>query len=258
MKKLLLILLCLPIIGFGQEKSNHWNAIFNSGLENKKLKNYSLAIELFTKILLESPYDKVLYSQTYCNRGNTFAAMNQIQDAFNDYNLSIEIDINYALPYANRGYLKSQNGIRFCDDFKKACELGNKKTCKWYTDDKCDERNGQEIFRYSNGDMYEGEYGYDTKEGKGTFTHVNGNKYVGEWKDDKKHGIGTLTWAGGGKYVGEWRDGKRTGKGTYTWVSGGKYVGEFNDGKQDGQGTYTKADGTVKQGLWRNGTFLGE
>ena len=119
-------------------KPNHWDAIFNSGLANKKIKNYSIAIELFTKILLNAPWDKELYAESYFNRGNTFAAMNQIPDAIDDYNSSIKIDKNYALPYANRGYLKSINGISYCEDFKKACELGDKKACKWYIEDKCD------------------------------------------------------------------------------------------------------------------------
>jgi hypothetical protein len=90
------------------------------------------------------------------------------------------------------------------------------------------------------------------KNGQGTCLWDGGYKYVGEWKDGTRTGQGTATFANGDKYVGEWKYGKRSGQGTYTWANGDKYVGEFKDGKS------TYADGTVKQGLWENGEFLGE
>ena len=68
--------------------------------------------------------------------------------------------------------------------------------------------------------------------------------------------FGTVIWASGNKYVGEWKNDKRTGQGTYTW-GGNKYVGEFKDGILNGQGTITFADGTVKKGVWEEGSYFG-
>ena len=43
--------------------------------------------------------------------------------------------------------------------------------------------------------------------------------------------------------------------GVYTHA-GDKYFGEWKHGKHHGQGTYVSADGSVKEGVWNNGTFL--
>ena len=45
--------------------------------------------------------------------------------------------------------------------------------------------------------------------------------------------------------------------GTYTWPSSGKYVGEFRNGEFNGQGTYTSKDRTIREGIWKDGEFLG-
>ena len=37
-----------------------------------------------------------------------------------------------------------------------------------------------------------------------------------------------------------------------------KYVGEYKDGKKHGQGTFTFTNGTIEEGLFENGRFLGE
>lgn len=47
---------------------------------------------------------------------------------------------------------------------------------------------------------------------KGRFS--NGDMYQGEWKNGKPDGIGTMTYMLGGAYEGEWKNGKRDGKGT--------------------------------------------
>jgi len=40
--------------------------------------------------------------------------------------------------------------------------------------------------------------------------------------------------------------------------NGAKYVGGWLVGLPNGQGTFTYADGTVKEGLWKDGEFIGE
>ena len=48
--------------------------------------------------------------------------------------------------------------------------------------------------KYTNGDVYEGQWHNDLKEGKGKMIRVNGEVYEGDWKNGKMHGYGTLTY----------------------------------------------------------------
>ena len=52
-------------------------------------------------------------------------------------------------------------------------------------------------YKYSTGEMYEGDWKNDNKHGKGTIifiigkiTYNDGESYDGDWLDDKKHGHG--------------------------------------------------------------------
>ena len=56
--------------------------------------------------------------------------------------------------------------------------------------------------------------------GRGIYRWANGDVYDGEWKDDKKHGKGIRRWADGDVYDGEYKDGKRHGKGIYRNAEG--------------------------------------
>jgi hypothetical protein len=51
------------------------------------------------------------------------------------------------------------------------------------------------------------------------FKFDDGNAYDGEWRNDKMHGHGIMTRASGNRYEGDWRDDKRHGRGIYTWAS---------------------------------------
>ena len=66
------------------------------------------------------------------------------------------------------------------------CKAGNKfKPVKGGTLDKDGKRQGEFIFKFSNGDVYEGNY-----------------------KNNDKHGYGKMTWSSGQTYLGEWRNGE--------------------------------------------------
>ena len=45
-------------------------------------------------------------------------------------------------------------------------------------------------------------------EGNGIFTWLDGRVYDGQYSQDKKHGVGVFTWPDGRKYKGDWVDGK--------------------------------------------------
>ena len=110
-----------------------------------------------------------------------------------------------------------------------------------------------------NGDRYEGQFIQGNREGKGTYYFAEGGEYTGDWKNDIREGQGTMTWNTGNKYAGAWKNDKRNGKGTYTWKDGRKYVGDWVDDTIEGQGSYYDMDGNlIKEGKWKNNSFVGE
>jgi hypothetical protein len=55
-----------------------------------------------------------------------------------------------------------------------------------------DVREGWGIYKYTNGDVYEGKFKGGIKEGKGEYVYTDGSYYRGDWKNDKKNGYGTF------------------------------------------------------------------
>jgi hypothetical protein len=53
-------------------------------------------------------------------------------------------------------------------------------------------REGWGIFKYSNGDIYEGYFKNGVREGKGEYRYRDGSVYRGEWFNDMKNGYGTF------------------------------------------------------------------
>jgi hypothetical protein len=66
-------------------------------------------------------------------------------------------------------------------------------------------RKGYGIYRYPNGDVYEGEWDNDKKHGLGEYIYSDGSVYRGEWKEDMKHGTGTLI-GSGHEFEGDWEN----------------------------------------------------
>ena len=118
-------------------------------------------------------------------------------------------------------------------------------------------KEGRGIFRFTNGDIYEGEFKNDKFEGKGLFRFVNGSTYQGDFKDDKREGRGIFRFANGDVYQGEFKDGKREGKGIYKFVNGSVYDGEYKADKREGKGVFKYSNGVVYQGDFINDRFEG-
>lgn len=62
--------------------------------------------------------------------------------------------------------------------------------------------------RYSNGNVYQGEYKQNKRHGHGRYTYADGSYYEGEWFNHKKHGIGKEVSVNGIITEGEWKDGE--------------------------------------------------
>lgn len=68
---------------------------------------------------------------------------------------------------------------------------------------------GEGIFKWPDGQQYEGEYKNDQKNGQGIFTWPDGRKFIGNWVDGKIDGIGTFIGNVGNIKQGVWENGKR-------------------------------------------------
>ena len=68
--------------------------------------------------------------------------------------------------------------------------------------------------------------------GRGVYRYADGNVYEGEWKDDKMHGRGVFRYADGDVYEGEWEDGKMHGRGVFRYPDGSiAHDGQWKDGQ---------------------------
>ncbi|MBU2576216.1 MAG: molecular chaperone Tir, partial [Nanoarchaeota archaeon] len=155
--------------------------------------------------------------------------------------------------------------------------------------------NGQGTYTWTDGKKYVGQWKDGKQEGQGTFTLPDGTKYVGQFANGFPEGQVTHYMANG-IFVGEFKKGLEykgtfTGKdgtiltgifsgetksGTINYPDGHRYEGEWNgDAKilgiteppppgtwtyerPHGFGKMTHPDGTVQEGLWEKGQFVGK
>ena len=70
---------------------------------------------------------------------------------------------------------------------------------------------GRGVYRFANGDVYEGDFKDDNMHGRGVYRCADGNVYEGDFKDDNRHGRGVHRYANGAVYEGDLEDGKMHG-----------------------------------------------
>ena len=127
MKKSLLLLMIIPMIGFGQTAKEY----FNKALNYAESEKYWLAIDNYTKCIKLKPDDTNL-ATAYYNRGLSYGKLGNYEDEIADYTRVIRIDPDYASAYKNRGIVKEKVGLPYCSDYKRACDLGKEECCEWY------------------------------------------------------------------------------------------------------------------------------
>lgn len=64
------------------------------------------------------------------------------------------------------------------------------------------------------GGVYKGEWKDNQRHGQGVYTWADGEKYDGTFTNDRREGRGIYTWLSGERYEGEWKNNKREGQGT--------------------------------------------
>jgi len=92
------------------------------------LKEYSSAITDFNKVIELKPN----YEAAYWCKGLSKYKLKDYSGAILDFTKTIKLNPNYTSAYKIRGIAKEKLGQSFCSDYKKACELGDQKSCEWY------------------------------------------------------------------------------------------------------------------------------
>ncbi len=70
-------------------------------------------------------------------------------------------------------------------------------------------------------------------------------------------GYGDLLFPDGRHYRGQFREGLPNGQGEMVWPDSGTYTGHFEAGLPHGAGTFVGIDGRRREGLWRQGAWVG-
>ena len=114
-------------------------------------------------------------------------------------------------------------------------------------------RHGRGKYTFKSGAVYEGDYHNNAKHGKGKMSYVDKSCYDGDWKMDRRHGTGSYTYANGDIYAGSWCNGVKHGKGCYFFMASKcQFLGFWDDSKFTA-GTWVMQDGSSFVGTFEGG-----
>ena len=253
MNKLLLILLCLPMIGFGQKKPR-------DGWSNyEKNKCIDTHIEGFKKINLKES----LIINILSTSDNNEQFMTCICDQLEKQHPSLyEVSMNITsvkeihIPCFSSLLLKNAQCIKgdCLNNFGKIVFDSGE---SYEGDFRDGQMHGDGTFLFKDGSKYIGDFSHSSRGGKGTYYMKNGDIYIGEWKNNIFHGEGRMSYHTGDIYVGAFKNGYENGYGTFFDANGGVYKGEFKDGLMHGNGIETN-NGIEGSGTWKNHKRHGE
>lgn len=101
-----------------------------------------------------------------------------------------------------------------------------------------DKPSGRNTYRWSNGNLFEGEWREGEITGKGKLLYHNRDAYEGDFLEGLPSGKGVLRLHIGEQYEGKFWKGKFHGQGIYLWNNGDRYEGNFREGQRAGRGLY--------------------
>ena len=96
-------------------------------------------------------------------------------------------------------------------------------------------KNGYGVYKWSDGDKYEGEWKDGKFHGKGNYFYGNGSTFTGVYKHGKKHGEGVFVDAKGKDFEGFWEHGRRV-------VKTNTLYKDWLPGKWEGKGYQDNGD----------------
>lgn len=113
-------------------------------------------------------------------------------------------------------------------------------------------------YLWSDGCMYEGDWGRGKNTGRGKISWPSGATYEGDFLSGFMHGFGTYTGIDGTTYKGNWTLNVKQGRGQKSYSNGDVYEGSWNQGVREGLGKYVWKNGTVYKGDWKGGKMCGK
>ncbi|EOD19021.1 hypothetical protein EMIHUDRAFT_471736, partial [Emiliania huxleyi CCMP1516] len=108
------------------------------------------------------------------------------------------------------------------------------------------EREGRGVFRFANGNVYDGEWKAGKKEGRGVFRFSNGNVYDGEWKAGEEEGRGVHRWANGDVETCFRKQRARVDEGV-SWMADGRRAVRLRDGEEEEEISLEEARRTAER-----------
>ena len=131
-----LFLLQFQLIKASENKSDSTklSELWKSAIQNNRNRNHYAALEDYSKALDIAPKNHLLFY----NRGLTYANLQLLTQAINDFNNSIKIKPDFGPGYGDRGmaFYDLDQKDKACADFKKAADLEYKLAVSWINDSK--------------------------------------------------------------------------------------------------------------------------
>tara|TARA_B100001741_G_C16419625_1_gene535543 strand:- start:151 stop:873 length:723 start_codon:yes stop_codon:yes gene_type:complete len=213
-RKKLLLLLIIPLLGFGQDQCIKGDCENGSGKIIKSFGEYEGEFK-----------DGAFHGEGTLILNAGFKYIGEFK-----YNL-----------FHGKGTYTWSNGDKYIGDFN-----NGKKTGKGTY---IIEKDGREEGEYIG--VYEGYFNDGLADGKGVWTWPDGDKYIGSFAFQYRNGEGTYIWSDGNKYEGNFVYGFPEGEGQLIW-NNKTIEGEWTDKRHflsiDGETIIQIVDGS---GLWR-------
>ena len=133
---ILIFLLQFQFIKASETKSQEkqLSELWKSAIQNNRNRNHYAALEDYSKALIMEPNNHLLFY----NRGLTYANLQLLTQAINDFDNSIKIKPDFGPGYGDRGmaFYDLDQKDKACADFKKAADLKYKRAVIWIKDSK--------------------------------------------------------------------------------------------------------------------------
>jgi hypothetical protein len=122
--------------------------------------------------------------------------------------------------------------------------------------------NGNGLYRFKNGSLYEGEFKDNQFQGRGKLIDkLNDLVIVGEFMNNQPNGYSRVVYSDESEYDGPLKNGLREGKGTYKYAPNEApllYHGEFREDAYEGEGELSYKNKSKYVGNFKDNEFDGQ
>ena len=104
------------------------NIYFYRGLAYAGLKKWQESLNSYSKAI---ELDSSCF-HAYFQKGISNMALKNFKESIDDFSILIILDKYIPEAHMSRGICREECGLPYCDDYRKACYLGEEKACEWY------------------------------------------------------------------------------------------------------------------------------